>query len=42
MRVKAFCSVHRGTAYVESTEDQSTTFRIELPLPSVTAMQIDQ
>jgi heavy metal sensor kinase len=40
--VKAICSVHGGTAFVESTEGRGTTFRIELPLLSITALQIDQ
>jgi signal transduction histidine kinase len=40
--VKAICSVHGGTAFVESTEGRGTTFRIELPLLSMTALQIDQ
>jgi heavy metal sensor kinase len=40
--VKAICSVHGGTAFVESTEGRGTTFRIELPLLSITALQFDQ
>jgi signal transduction histidine kinase len=40
--VKAICSVHGGTAFVESIEGKGTTFRIELPLLSLTATQIDQ
>ena len=40
--VKAICSVHGGTAFVDSTEGRGTTFRIELPLLSISATQIDQ
>jgi heavy metal sensor kinase len=40
--VKAICSVHGGTASVESTEGKGTTFRIELPLLSITATESDQ
>jgi len=40
--VKAICGVHGGTASVESIEGNRTTFRIELPLLSITASQIDE
>jgi heavy metal sensor kinase len=40
--VKAICSVHGGTAFVESTEGRGTTFRIELPLLPITALQFDK
>jgi signal transduction histidine kinase len=40
--VKAICSVHGGSAAVDSIEGRGTTFRIELPLLSITATEIDQ
>jgi heavy metal sensor kinase len=40
--VKAICDVHGGEAFVESIDGRGTTFRIELPLLSLTATQIDQ
>ncbi len=40
--VKAICDVHGGEAFVESIDGKGTTFRIELPLLSLTAIQIDQ
>jgi signal transduction histidine kinase len=40
--VKAICSVHDGAAFVESIEGKGATFRIELPLLSLTVTQIDQ
>lgn len=40
--VKAICNAHGGTASVESTEGQGTTFRIELPLLSLNSAQISQ
>jgi signal transduction histidine kinase len=40
--VKAICGVHGGEAFVESSEAGGATFRIELPLLSLSAMQIDQ
>jgi signal transduction histidine kinase len=40
--VKAICSVHEGATFVESIEGKGATFRIELPLLSLTATQIDQ
>jgi signal transduction histidine kinase len=40
--VKAICSVHSGTATIESIEGKGTTVRIELPLLSLSTTQIDQ
>jgi heavy metal sensor kinase len=40
--VKAICGVHGGEAFVESIDGRGTTFRIELPLLSLTATQVDQ
>jgi signal transduction histidine kinase len=40
--VKAICSVHGGTASVESVEGRGATFRIELPLLSSNAIEIEQ
>jgi len=40
--VKAICDVHGGEAFVESIDGRGTTFRIELPLLSLTATQVDQ
>jgi signal transduction histidine kinase len=38
--VKAICSVHEGNASVESTEGEGTTFRVELPVLSLSTTQI--
>jgi signal transduction histidine kinase len=40
--VKAICDAHGGEAFVECIDGRGTTFRIELPLLSLTAMQINQ
>jgi heavy metal sensor kinase len=40
--VKAICGVHGGEAFVDSIDGRGTTFRIELPLLSLTATQVDQ
>jgi signal transduction histidine kinase len=40
--VKAICDVHEGEAFVESIDGRGTTFRIELPLLSLTATQVVQ
>src|SRR5580704_10764881 len=40
--VKAICDVHEGEAFVESIDGGGTTFRIELPLLSLTATQVVQ
>jgi len=40
--VKAICGVHGGEAFVESIGGRGATFRIELPLLSLTATQVDQ
>jgi heavy metal sensor kinase len=40
--VKAICSVHGGTASVESVEGRGATFRIELPLRSSGAIEVEQ
>lgn len=40
--VKAICSVHEGNASVESIEGEGTTFRVELPVLSLSTTQIDE
>jgi signal transduction histidine kinase len=40
--VRAICDVHGGEAFVESIDGRGTTFRIELPLLSLTATQVVQ
>ena len=40
--VKAICTVHSGTASIESVEGKGTIVRIELPLLSLTTMKADQ
>jgi signal transduction histidine kinase len=40
--VKAICSVHEGTASVESIEGKGTTFRVELPVLSLSTTQINE
>jgi heavy metal sensor kinase len=40
--VKAICSVHGGAASVESIEGRGATFRVELPLLSSSAMEVEQ
>jgi signal transduction histidine kinase len=40
--VKAICGVHEGTASVESIEGKGATFRVELPLLSSSAIEVEQ
>jgi signal transduction histidine kinase len=40
--VKAICTVHSGTASIESVEGRGTTVRIELPLLSLATTKADQ
>jgi signal transduction histidine kinase len=40
--VKAICGVHGGAASVESIEGRGATFRVELPLLSSGAMEVEQ
>jgi signal transduction histidine kinase len=40
--VKAICTVHSGTASIESVEGKGTTVRIELPLLSLATPKTDQ
>ena len=40
--VKAICGVHGGAASVESIEGRGATFRVELPLLSPSAIEVEQ